>query len=474
MAIPVVESSSVPFWVASGDNDDVVITAPSGIAVDDLLVAWVGKNDAGFSWSAPAGWTTGVIYFDNSNSCMEVFWKIAVTADTTATDYTFTHSDSTWGTMGGGMLRISGANTTTPFHKTGTATGTTASADCPAVTTTEADCLILRLMTCDDDRYTPNGTPTGVIYADDTDINGDFTIGVAEQDLATAGSSGVGSFTGFTSSEQWCAATVAVAPVAGGTDTEINATKDTLILTEYSANVDAANEIDAGVDALTLTEFSATVELGINIEPGVDTLILTEYQADIIFDVGVDAGIDALTLTEYSANVDAAINISAGFDALTLTEHASSVALDVNIGTGVDALSLTEYAALIYKDISISAGLDNLTLTEYSADIIFDVNIESGIDTLNIVAYSANIIIDKNVTTILDTLIITEHAATVDLGVNVSTGLDTLILTEYSANVALDINLAASLDALILMEYAVSVNLSSGVIPTLYYYKMFG
>lgn len=87
---------------------DVVIPAPTGIEEGDMLVAVVGTGIADVS-SVPSGWVSSN---ENSydlgglSSFIEFFYKVAVTADETATDYTF--GTITNGGTGGAIFRVSG------------------------------------------------------------------------------------------------------------------------------------------------------------------------------------------------------------------------------------------------------------------------------------------------------------------------------------------------------------------------------
>jgi len=106
MALPVVESTSSN----SSTTSSVVITAPTGIQVGDLLLgsftSFVG-NQAQVA-ATPAGFTlieSGSTR--NTRATILTFFKVAVSADTTETNYTYTSTDAT--NMYGSLMRISGA-----------------------------------------------------------------------------------------------------------------------------------------------------------------------------------------------------------------------------------------------------------------------------------------------------------------------------------------------------------------------------
>lgn len=107
MAI-VVESTASNSTTSS---TNLTITAPTGITEGDLLVASVGAYNA--TYSTPSGWTSLNSSFVSA-SLTQVFYKVAVTADETATDYTFVSSNSQFNA--GSIMRVSGAHAVTPFE----------------------------------------------------------------------------------------------------------------------------------------------------------------------------------------------------------------------------------------------------------------------------------------------------------------------------------------------------------------------
>lgn len=116
MAYPVVASSNV-----ATANGGPTVTAPTGIAVGDLLFAYVVSNNG--TVSAPAGWTQ-IKPAGSSNSAS--FYKVADAGDAAASTFSF----------GGGtrtvaiMARITGNDGALPVDaaNNGTATGTALSA----------------------------------------------------------------------------------------------------------------------------------------------------------------------------------------------------------------------------------------------------------------------------------------------------------------------------------------------------------
>lgn len=89
-----------------------VITAPTGIQVGDLLVATI-TSQSSTGITGPAGFTTTVATAQvDGNFNTAYFYKVAVTADTTAPTYTFTCGNES---NTGVMVRLSGQAVGTIF-----------------------------------------------------------------------------------------------------------------------------------------------------------------------------------------------------------------------------------------------------------------------------------------------------------------------------------------------------------------------
>jgi hypothetical protein len=98
MSAVIIESTSVNAMTSG------VIPAPSGIQVGDTLLCIVMDDQSDFaSIVLPAGWVTIQSGLNSSTDYLEyrIGYKVAVLADTTATDYTFTNCE------GGVIYRLS-------------------------------------------------------------------------------------------------------------------------------------------------------------------------------------------------------------------------------------------------------------------------------------------------------------------------------------------------------------------------------
>lgn len=101
MAVAVQSVSTTTF--AGGSS--VVITAPSGIAVDDLLIARITIDNGGGS-TTPSGWTLERLTSNPATFASYIYYKIADGSDAAASSFTF--SVSNVGSSSGTMLRVTG------------------------------------------------------------------------------------------------------------------------------------------------------------------------------------------------------------------------------------------------------------------------------------------------------------------------------------------------------------------------------
>ena len=107
MAFPVVESSNQNARFNSSSSS-ITVTAPSGIETGDLLLLFVGYYETGSSRTitTPSGFT--LLHKKEGFEGAACYWKIAVLADESATDYTVSFSSAT-DYVAASMHRISGA-----------------------------------------------------------------------------------------------------------------------------------------------------------------------------------------------------------------------------------------------------------------------------------------------------------------------------------------------------------------------------
>lgn len=190
-----------PFWQSVGtyaspsaNTTSIVVPAPSGIQVGDLLLAFVGQItlSAGAvpNFTPPSGWASVVkvnVAGAATRPTGQCFWIKATSTEVAASTFTFT-SDVSSSPATGEVHRVNGTHATTPINASNTATllATALVPDpvSPSVTTTEVNCLVFAWLFHDHLALTQTHTaPTS--HAELTDFEGIGT-GAAQRTASTA------------------------------------------------------------------------------------------------------------------------------------------------------------------------------------------------------------------------------------------------------------------------------------------------
>jgi hypothetical protein len=216
MAAPVVESSAT----GGTNGSTLTLNKPTGTQEGDVLVAWiVGQSTT----SAPSGWTViDSVDFNESplSDSLTTLYKVAGASEPSS--YDFSQSGGI-----GGIVRVSGADTTTPINASAIPSVTRPKNNfiqtvftTGSVTTTEDDCLILRLGWANSALGTTWTSATSVVDADPSTGAGGILF-AGEEDQASAGASGAsgGDFASANAFYMW--ATIAIAPGAAGPATPV-------------------------------------------------------------------------------------------------------------------------------------------------------------------------------------------------------------------------------------------------------------
>lgn len=124
----------------NGTGTDVTVTAPAGIANDDILLAVLYRE--GGTWTLPSGWAQLYDIADfNANATITVAWKRAASE---SGNYTFNLSASVWRIIT--MVAIQGAVATgSPFDGSGTDAPNSASIVATGISPTTTNTLIVFL-----------------------------------------------------------------------------------------------------------------------------------------------------------------------------------------------------------------------------------------------------------------------------------------------------------------------------------------
>lgn len=110
MANPVVESSQST--ITNTDASSVTITKPTGLAVGDIMFAYVATFDTSVhTHTTPAGWTlVEAPVAASGRRRLSSFYKVADSGDVAASNFTFSFSASV-DKLGGAIIRTSGGVT---------------------------------------------------------------------------------------------------------------------------------------------------------------------------------------------------------------------------------------------------------------------------------------------------------------------------------------------------------------------------
>lgn len=231
-----------------------------------------------------------------------------------------------------------------------------------------------------------------------------------------------------------------LALIAGplGSGDYVGSTSQTL--TDYDLVVDYTAggsdvDVNASVESLTLTENAASISVDVSISAAVEALQITEYAATIARDVGVSVAVEALQIATYQAAVSLHTEVSAGVVGLQIAASPASIANNVEVSASVEALQITTNAAGVAKDVEVLAAAESLALTPYAASVARDVDIATASASLQI----------------------TEHAAAVQFGENVQAGVVGLALAPQAAGITVDVGVQAQASVLSLATYRASV-----------------
>ena len=151
------ESVSIGTWEGNQSGETLVITKPTGLAVDDLMILHMSSvGDTGdpgtYGWTA-TGWTQVLSNADTSTSpkiVMDVWKKTADAGDVAASDFTFTHNENDVGWTNGAIYRISGAVTGNIQTASSLVRADTTPTYANTITQTYPDSLLLFLVTAVD------------------------------------------------------------------------------------------------------------------------------------------------------------------------------------------------------------------------------------------------------------------------------------------------------------------------------------
>lgn len=215
--MPTASSVTYEAFAEGKSNSDMqycVVPAPAGSSQGKLLVAAVAVDgNQGSLLMSQAGWTRLAEINRSGYVGLGVWWKIASADEPSWYVFYWPGSEKSYGWI----MRFAGAHPSSPINAVAQGSGASTWPSCPAVTTTTANCLVLRI----------GGFDKGNINVDNAGMSGHTTItvdrcssnsdaasgGAAYATKASPGSTGTANFT-ITNNERYGTVTVAIAPNA--------------------------------------------------------------------------------------------------------------------------------------------------------------------------------------------------------------------------------------------------------------------
>ncbi len=365
MAVPVIET----YTDISHAGTSFDVTKPTGLAVGDLLLAIISKDDD-ITMSPPGTWGTA---FDGSKSAAQAcasfcFYKVADSTDVAASVFTFTGDNEDYV---GRLYRISGADTTSPIDQAGTGqVGTSATPQALSLDTNNDNALCFAFTGMDD-----NDVPYTLETAGWTeDVNTDATttgIVIGYKSLASAGATGVVNFT-TNASDGWVAAQVAIKE-AGAVTTTITPGSASLTTTGLAPEIINDVAVEPSSAAITATGQVTTILVSVNISAGFASVTAEGFIPNIDLPVDVEIGSGVLSIAGFEAAVDLPVDIEIGSGSATVVGAVPSVLLSSNIAIGSADITTTGQVPTTVNDVVISPASSSITTTGQAPSTQFDI-----------------------------------------------------------------------------------------------------
>lgn len=223
----------------------------------------------------------------------------------------------------------------------------------------------------------------------------------------------------------------------------INASTDTLAITELAAFIEKDTTVEASSDSLVFTS-GGDVLLGWDIALETTTAALTLTPLGLDFPINIDGTTVALTITEYQSTPTLPVTINAAPDQVQVNAQQASIQNLTEIDTNVDALVITEQLSGIYFSpaINVDTNIDALVFTGQTIDIGFARTISASLFPVLLTERPVSFALNAG---IADPLAITTHVAEPDMTIFVDqAAATTMTVAEQQADVALDVTIEAT------------------------------
>jgi len=197
----------------------VTLNTPAGTSAGDLLIATVvtdGDTDSSMAPPGGQGWTRIYRGDENRRVSLGTWWKLAGASEAGTHRFTWSSGQEAYAWM----MRFTGHHPSSPIHIWEKHDSYSRSPDCDPVTTTLANCMILRIGGFDDgdiqsvDVTGLNLGHTDITMDESSPSSGECSGGAGYEQQAAPGRTSTPDFN-LTSPEQYITVTVAIAPATG-------------------------------------------------------------------------------------------------------------------------------------------------------------------------------------------------------------------------------------------------------------------
>ena len=214
ISVPMVVYEEFTEKQLDSDGTSLTIDTPGGTADGDLLIAAVATDGNTTASLSSAGWNLIVIDERYNEVTFGVWWKLATASEPSNYVFTWDHGQEAYGWI----MRFTGHDATTPINAWSvetTGSNVTNNPPSPAVTSTIANAMILRIAGFDDDDISINDPGlsghTAITMQKSGSGSGTASGGAGYVVQPLMGDSGASTFT-LTAQEQTVAVTIAIAP----------------------------------------------------------------------------------------------------------------------------------------------------------------------------------------------------------------------------------------------------------------------
>lgn len=348
---------------------NTVLTAPSGLANDDILLAavFVGANSTAPAVTAPAGFTaltgspTSRSDSGGFNGRLNLFWKRAASE---SGSYTFSHSSAS---SQGLLLAYSGCVTFgSPIDASSNNVGDGATATATGITTTAANDLLVWI-SHDWEGTGALNPPSGFSERLDS------LLYAADATQASAGASGNKTQTNANGvGGVWAAWLVALKPATGGGGSTLTAAAGSFTLSGKAAGLKVARRLTAAAGSMTLTGQAAALRVGRKIVAAPGAFSLTGQPAALRRAAKLPASTGTFALSGVSAALKATRKLPAAAGVFTLTGRDAALIYDpvtpvYELSAGTGAFALTGNSAGLRIARRLVAGSASFVLTGNTA-----------------------------------------------------------------------------------------------------------